>query len=506
MSANLRKMTEDTIARIVAAQQAPMSDDVLRAAGILNPTSATAGLVNYDLEPAAKLLYPVLTPLRNKIPRTSGKGGIQANWKAITGINVANMRGVVSAGNRGGAISHTMTEYLAAYRGIGLENFVVFEAELAAEGFDNAKALAVQMLLQSTMIEEERLIIGGNTSIALGTTPTPTCSDVATGGVLLANTAYKIGCVALTFEGHKYNTVAAGLVPVVTKTNTDGSTDTFGGGVAKQSAIATQSTAADASNTHSIKASVAPVVGAVAYAWYWGTVNAAGMKLGAITTINSVLILDAAAGTQQFDAAGLDTDNSRNNLAFDGLYSQIMATGSNAYVKDLATGTPGTGTGLTTDGAGGITEVSDAFQAFWDNYRLSPDIMYVSGGVARAMNQIIIDNGGAPLIRYGLDQNGNGTLDAGIVIGSLLNTITNKKVALVVHPDAVPGTILFYSDGVPYPLSGVSNILQMRMRREYYQIEWPLKTRKYEYGVYADGVLQNYFPPAFGLIKNINLK
>lgn len=496
------KLAQETLQRIAAAQKNPLMGSDVDRAGFSQSGTATTGLTFYDLEPAAKLLYPVLTPLRNKIPRVSGKGGIQANWKAITAINTQNMRGVVSEGNRGGAVSHTLTEYLAAYRGIGLENFITFEADLAAEGFDNARSLAVQILLQSTMLEEESMLLGGNTSVALGTTPTPTCTDVATGGTLLANTAYKIGCVALTYEGHKYNTVAAGLVPVVTKTNTDGSTDTFGGGVAKQSAIASLSTAADATDTHSIKASVTPVQGAVAYAWYWGTVNAAGMTIGAITTINSILITGDAIGTQTFGAAGLDADNSKNSLAFDGLYSQIMATGSGAYVKDMATGTPGTGSKLTSDGAGGITEINDAFSAFWDKYRLSPDIMYVNAQELQDMNAIIIANGGAPLIRFGLDANGP-TIDAGVVIGSILNKIVNKKVALVVHPNAVPGTILFYSDGVPYPLAGIQNILQVRARRDYYQIEWPIRTRKYEYGVYSDEVLQNYFPPAFGIIKNI---
>ena len=38
---------------------------------------------------------------------------------------------------------------------------------------------------------------------------------------------------------------------------------------------------------------------------------------------------------------------------------------------------------------------------------------------------------------------------------------------------------------------------------EYYQIEWPLRARRYEYGVYADEVLQNYAPFAFGAITNI---
>src|SRR5438270_10206585 len=54
--------------------------------------SATTGLTFYDLEAGAKMLYPVLTPLRNEIPRVSGRGGIQANWKAVTGINTSGIR------------------------------------------------------------------------------------------------------------------------------------------------------------------------------------------------------------------------------------------------------------------------------------------------------------------------------------------------------------------------------------------------------------------------------
>jgi hypothetical protein len=49
----------------------------------------------------------------------------------------------------------------------------------------------------------------------------------------------------------------------------------------------------------------------------------------------------------------------------------------------------------------------------------------------------------------------------------------------------------------------VQNVYQMKTRKEYYQIEWPLRTRKYEYGVYADQVLQHYFPPSVGFITNI---
>ena len=40
-------------------------------------------------------------------------------------------------------------------------------------------------------------------------------------------------------------------------------------------------------------------------------------------------------------------------------------------------------------------------------------------------------------------------------------------------------------------------------RSDYYQLEWPRRTNAYEYGVYADGALIDYFPPAGGVISNI---
>lgn len=483
--------TENTLALLKAAQSAPLPDAIAKAF-----TQAT-GLVNYDLEPAAKNLYPVLTPLRNKIPRVKGNGGTATNWKSITGVNVTNVRPGVSEGNRGGIITTSVVDKTAAYRGIGLEDNVSFEADYAAEGFDNAKAKAVLGLLNSTMIQEERVILGGNNSIALGTTPTPTLAASASGGTL-ANQTLSVICVALSLVAAREGTVSGGLTIGGTRTNADGSTDTVNGGYAAKSANAT---VAVTGPTGSATATVAIVNGAVSYAWYWG---AAGSEvLGAITAINTVAITATATGTQAATAL-LAGDKSQDALAFDGLLTQIFAGGSGAYNVALPTGTAGVGTALTSDGAGGINEIDNAFGSFWDGYRLSPDVMYVSGTTLLAMNKLVIANGGAPLIRVNMDA-GGARIDAGTVIGTYLNKITNKQVKVEVHPDMPGGMIVFYSDGVPYPLSGVGNILQIKSRREYYQVEWPLRTRRYEYGVYADELLQNYFPPAFGVLKNIKV-
>jgi len=499
--------TQDTLRLISEAQKnAIHDDDVTRA--FTQSSSATTGITFYDLEAPSKKLYPVLTPLRNRIARRVGGRGIQSNWKAVTGVNTTNMDFGVSEGNRGGVISQTVADYWAKFVGLGLENYTSFEADYAAEGFEDIKALAVQQLLQATMIKEEFCDLGGNGTLALGTTPTPTVATSTTGGTLAAAT-YNVYCVALTLQG--YQQVAAvnngttgqslalptaALTASITRANADGTSDTYGGGVAQKSAAASQVTTG---STSTISASVTPVRGAVAYAWYWGV--SGSELLGAVTTINSVLISATATGTQNISALPA-SDNSRNTLVYDGILTQIMKSGSGALFFDQATGTPGTGTKLTSDGAGGINEINNDLAAFWDQYRLSPDELYVGSQVLLDINAIIIKNGGAPLIRYTLDD-GGATIDAGVVIGTILNKITNTKVKVVCHPNMPPGGILYWSNTIPYPLNDVGTIMLKHLRRDYYQIEWPRRSRKYEYGVYFDGVLKCYFPPAFGLRRNI---
>jgi hypothetical protein len=40
--------------------------------------------------------------------------------------------------------------------------------------------------------------------------------------------------------------------------------------------------------------------------------------------------------------------------------------------------------------------------------------------------------------------------------------------------------------------------------RDYYQTEWPRRTRAYEYGVYTDQVLQNFFMPGMYVLTNLS--
>ncbi|MET4238616.1 hypothetical protein [Bradyrhizobium sp. RT10b] len=494
----------DILADIKKAQSVAISDPRLAGiAGLEKSTfgqnaSATSGLTFYDLEVGAKLLFPVLTPLRNLIPRLSGKGGIQAAWRAITGINTSGMRIGVSGGNRGGVQAISTQDYTAAYKGIGIETNVDFEAQYAGQNFDDIRALAGKAGLESLMIGEELMILGGNTSVQLGTTATPTLVGSTTGGTLAAQT-WSVICVALSLDAVVNGSVVGGIQASITRTNADGSTDTFGGGAAQKSASATVVTTGA---TSSISASVAAKIGAVGYAWFWGTAGAE--VLGAITTINSALITAAATGTQT--AASLPAaDWSQNALAFDGLLYQALKPGSNATIVVQPAGTAGTGTPLTSDSAGGIVEIDAVLKNMWDLYRLSPDTMWVNSQEALNISKKIVAGSTTAAQRF-VFETVQDAIGGGIMVRTYLNRFSMQGGSVIdikVHPNVPAGTILMTTKTLPYPLSGVGNVIQIRTRQDYYQIEWPLRSRKYEYGVYSDQVLQNFFPPSMAVITNI---
>lgn len=497
-----REAAAAAISAISKAQSEPLNQNGLAKSTFTQPGSATDGLQSYDLEAGAKFLVPVLTPLRNEIPRVSGKGGIQANWRAITGINTSGVRIGVSVGNRNASQAITYADYTASYKGIGTETTLDFEAQYAAEGNFNEdmRARAALTGLQSLMLGEEPMILGGNSGalLSMGTTGTPSLSTATTGGTL-TNQTWSVICVALSLDGVINGSVSGGIQASISRTNLDGSSDTFGGGAAQKSSNATQATTG---TTSTISATVAAKTGAMGYAWFWGT--AGSEVLGAITTINSVLITAAATGTQT--AASLPSaDWSANSLAFDGLLTQAFKSGSGAYLGVQATGTAGTGTPLTSDGAGGVIEIDLALKSMWDNYRLTPDTIWVNSQEALNISKKIVAGSSNAAQRF-VFNSVQDAIGGGIMVRTYLNRFSlsgANTLDIRLHPNLPAGTILMTSKTIPYPLSGVGNVFQIRTRRDYYQIEWPLVSRKYQYGVYADQVLQHYFPPSMAVISNI---
>jgi hypothetical protein len=493
-------VTQDTLDLVKGALGNP-SDDIAKSITTAN------GLVAYDLQAPAKNLYPVLTPLRNTIPRVGGGTGVATNWKVVSQIigSGFDAMGYVPEGQRSGRMSYNTAPKAANYVTIGEEDSVTFEAVNAGRGFEDVRATMTMRLLQKTMLKEENAILAGNSSLSLGTCPTPTLSAAGTGATLPAAT-YSVIAVALTLEGYMQSSVANGIAVNKTVTGADSNTFTLNGGSSAKSANATQAVTLG----QTLSATVASVNGAVAYAWFVGT--AGSETLQAITTINSATFSAALAGGTQAASTVNQGDCSANSgRAFDGLLTTALNPANSAYVKYLPTGPAGVGTPLTASGFGTVVEIDDMLKGMWDSFQLSPDVIYVSSQELRNITKKCLSSSSASLLQY---QNAQGLqgkpyqLTAGGVIQSYFNPYTpegGKMIPVRLHPKVAPGTILGYCENLPiaYQNNEVQNVAEVKTRQDYYQIDWPVTRRQYESGVYSEQVLAVYAPFAMGAILNV---
>lgn len=468
------------------------------------------GLTYYDLRAPALNLFPTLTPLRNAIPRNQRKNpGDALRYKVITALNGSgyNWTGFVPEGQRAGRMSYTLTNNTLSYATIGEEDSLTEEARFAAEGFEDEDAMVQLRLMLKMMVKEEAAILAGNNSQALGTPVTPTLAAAGSGATLPAAT-YSVIVVALSAMGYLNSSLSVGVATTQTITGADGKTFTLNGGCSNKSASATQAITLG----QTLSATVTPVSGAVGYAWFVGTVG--NETLQAITTINSATFSAPLAGSRQA-ATVVAGDYSRNNgIAYDGLLTTLFvnAAAGNAYLNVLPTGTAGVGTQLTSSGSGSINEIDAMLKAMWDNYRISPTVIYVNSQELKTITHLVLNGSSAPLLRYSAAVDNAGMaeyrLTAAGTIAFYFNPYTpdgGTKIPVKIHPNLAPGTIIAWAEKLPawYVSNETPLVSEMLTRKDYYTTMWPKVSRAQDYGVYCQEALAVYAPFAMGGITNI---
>jgi hypothetical protein len=482
----------------------------LAKAALQKNVTISTGLTAYDLQAPAKNLYPQITPLRNRLPRIGRKNpGDAARWRVIPSITGSgyDAMGYVPEGQRSGSMSYAGVPKTAPYITIGEEDSITFEAESAAEGYEDINTTASLRVLQKMMLKEEFALLGGNASLALGTPSQASLSAAGTGATLPAAT-YSVMVVALTTQGFANMGSVTGqvgnsvAVPTTkTVTGNDGNTFVLAGGSSNKSASATQAVTLG----QTLSASVSVVPGAVAYAWFIGT--AGNETLQKVTTINSVTFSAPLTSGNQA-ATAISADNSTNSLGYDGLLSIAMNPTSGAYYNALSTGTAGTGSYLTPSGSGSILEIDTMLKSMWDTSRLSPSVMFVSSQEMQNIRNKVLSNASGPLLRIQTNTGGVQEMRAGSGVRFYYNPFQvtgGNELEIVVHPTMPPGTLMAYSEKLPewYQRNEVVNTFEVMTRRDYYRMDWPLRTRRREFGVYAEEVLAAYTPFAIGVITNI---
>lgn len=472
--------------------------------------NVSTGLTYYDLRAPALNLFPTVTPLRNAIARKQRPNpGDAAHWKAVTATTGSGIpfMGWVPERRRAASMSYTTTNVSLSYATLGEEDSLSDEAKQAAMGFEDEDALVQLRLMLKYFVKEEAAILGGNNSLSLTTPTAPTTSAPALTGATLPALTYSVIVVALTQEGYQNGSVLGGVIQSQTITGNDGQTFTLKGGSSQKSANTTQAVTLG----QALLASTPAVNGAVAYAWYVGAAGAETLQT--ITSINSASF-SAPLSTGNQAATAITANCSNNNgIAFDGLLTTaFINAGTNAYVATMPTGTAGTGTPMTSSGSGSIVEIDNMLKGMWDQYRISPTVMYVNSQQLKDMTAKVLNGASAPLLRYDVAADSSGgteyRLTAAGVISFYFNPYTpggGVKIPVKVHPNLAPGTIIVWAEELPpwYVSSETPAVAEILTRRDIYTEDWARTTRAQYYGVYAQLALAVYAAFGMGVLTNI---
>lgn len=443
-------------------------------------TTAT-GLVGYDLAAPSKKLYPVLSPLRNRIPRKMApQGATSSVWRQVSAINAAKTWASVAAGARNSDITYTTADKSQAFKTFGLDGKVQDEAIWQGRNFEDVRALDALAVLQSVMIQEEYLLLGGNVT-AIGKPASVTAAS-GTGGSLSNSTTYDWGVSALTLRGVYQASTGRGAADAPGETDArTGSTATGGAGTA-------------------LDLTWPAVRGAFAYNVYAGA--SAGTKYYIATVYTNGYKLQALVGSGNTVNTA---DQTANALDFDGIYPQISASAGGAYWKDMAFA------GFTSDGANGIVEFDDALQSLWDNARSGPSLILMNSQEARNVTKKI---GASSTLGYQVyvDSNGDSqrNLTGSVAVTGYVNKFASSLtpgspnvVPFMVHPYLPAGTVLMLSESVPYPNSEINNVFEVETLAEYADYEFARTDRNYQHGVYANEALKVFAPVTCAVLTGV---
>lgn len=483
-----------------------LSDALGKSITLTSPLST--GFVPFDLVAPSSLIYPVYSPLRNKLPRVPGQGTIRQR-KVITGISgsqtgpsggkfvrLAIPELVQTAGspaisgtasqvtwplNLPGTGSQDAVDLKVPYRFWGLSENLSWLAQFSGQGFEDISALANLLLLQEFMLNEEASHLGA-TSIALSAPAAPT---------LTARAA---------------NSGESALTGITTNVFVEVTANTFFGETAAGSS---QSIAWSSGQVVDVQ--IAPVAGAMWYNIYATTGASAGTyRLFASQVGGLYFTLQGALPTSTTAAPSVDSGTSSANDE-EGLFSVLSGHaasggGSAIYPANWEAGFFSQTIGDTLR----TSNLNNAFQQLWDGtgntygaYRADPAEIIAEGGDVMRLSNDIVQSGTATNYRLFIEQSEVPGVRLGAAVSEFQNPITRSVVRVVVHPWLPQGNVLLLSYTMPFAWSNVSNVMEFVAVQDYLSISWPVIDASFRYSMFLFGALVLNAPFYCGLLQGI---
>lgn len=474
------------------------------------------GLAPFDLRAPSRLIYPVYTVFRNKLPRPAGQGlsmqekvftgisGSGTGGQGVLDISTSELTGSTSFSswplNLPQAGSQSEVSLNVPYRFFGLTEQLSFLAQFAGQGFEDVSALANLILLQEMMLGEEYMMIAG-TSAALAAPGTP-ITAVRTAGS---------------------NETAIGGSPAhygvaVTATNYYGETVI--------SAFSTDITTVGTTNV--VDVTIAPVAGAQTYNLYvstnasparanaWiqvGTTTQAGVVTSGSQTGTPVgglkFTLQGAAPTSGANPPAADTGTGKGTR-MEGIIPTL--TGASASAGIYPSGWKG---GYVNQSVGthlSYNAVYTMLDGLWETngtntgaFKADPAELVGNGGDIMRLSNDVISQGAGTNYRLFIDQPDVSGVRVGAAVSEFQNPITKSILKLVVHPWLTQGTAMAMSYQLPQTWSNVANCWEMTCVQDYVSIAWPVIDATFRYSIFLYGALTAHAPQYSAILQGLQV-
>lgn len=455
-----------------------------------------SGLVPFDLLAPSRLIYPVYTVFRNKLPRPAGQGtsriekvftgisGSQTGGQGVVDISIPELVQTSGASlasnnwplNLPGTGSQTETTLNVPYKFFGLTESLSWLAQFAGQGFEDISALANLILLQEMMLGEEYQMLAAS-STALATPAAPTASVRAAGSneTALDTSITNVAVVAKNYYGS------------TAKSSNSGSFVVGAGDVV------------DVTIAPSTSALTYDVYGYDGTDYYLLASNVGGKKVtlqGSLPTASVPPAADTGTGSATRMEGIIPTLSGHS--ASGGVYPNQWQGGYyNGSVGDTLN----------------YNVIYTMLQQLWDDngnnspgaFRADPAEFVGEGGDIMRLSNDIISQGAATNYRLFLDQTDVGGARVGAAVSEFQNPITRSIMKLVVHPWLTQGTAMAMTYQLPQTWTNVANAWEMTMVQDYVSIAWPVIDATFRYSIFMYGALVAHAPQYSGLLQGLQV-
>lgn len=454
------------------------------------------GLVPFDLLAPSRLIYPMYTVLRNKLPRPAGQGtsriertftgisGSQTGGQGVIDISIPEL--VQSSGtlantawplNLPASGSQTEVQLNVPYKFFGLTESLSWLAQFAGQGFEDISALANLILLQEMMLGEEyQMLAGTSTVLATPGTPTATVRNAGSNETALNTTLTAVKVAATNYYGSTAVSAASTTFTVASGQVVDVTIPTVAG------ALTYDIYGFDGTSYYKLATSVGGVKYTLqGFSSLPATVTppAADTGTGSATRMEGIIPTLAGKSAGPVYPSGWQGGYINQSVGTHLSYN-VLYTALDSLFENNSNTSPGA-------------------------FRADPAEIIGNGGDIMRLSNDVISQGAATNYRLFLEQTDVPGVRVGAAVSEFQNPITRSVLKLVVHPWLLQGTAMLMTYQLPQTWTNISNAWEMTMVQDYVSIAWPVIDATFRYSIFMYGALVAHAPYYSGLLQGLQV-